>query len=174
MLICNRSVVPSCLLLRFDWMLPRGARLTKSDLHCLSVRALLMAKIGNGNDCGLYQHEVYRCPSGSIWRSGLLLQATTGWFWPFILCLPRTVCWQLAFSGRVPPFFSPPWIRTLISGAWQWTLPSMWCRQESDGHVSKDLGFLLLPPDGPLCSSCCFVLCDIMFFYYIYYVAQIS
>lgn len=37
------------------------ANLTKSDLQCLSGRASLKAKIGNCNDCGLYQHEFFKC-----------------------------------------------------------------------------------------------------------------
>ncbi len=49
------------------------SNLTKSDSHSLSVRALLMAKIGNGNHCGLFQHEVFKCKDvllGPWGRSG--------------------------------------------------------------------------------------------------------
>lgn len=97
----NANMLPWCSSIMFTteiWLHSASrANLTKSDLRCLSVGALLMAKIGNGNDCGLYQHGVFKCTdvlldtfgeAGSFYRS-------PGWFLPFLLCPPQTAAVSL-------------------------------------------------------------------------------
>lgn len=82
MLISNCSIVQWCLLLRFDWILPR-VDLAKSDPHCLSVRDLLMAKIGNGNHSNLFHHGVFKYTDVLLDPSGFY-GPITGWL---LLCL---------------------------------------------------------------------------------------
>lgn len=82
MLISNCSIVQWCLLLRFDWILPRVV-LAKSDPHCLSVRDLLMAKIGNGNHSNLFHHGIFKCTDVLLDPSGFY-GPITGWL---LLCL---------------------------------------------------------------------------------------
>lgn len=75
-------VVPRCLQLRFDWISPQDPTWPNQIPHCLSVRALLIAKIGNGNHRGLFQHGVFKRKDvllspfgGTSWSYGPLLAA---------------------------------------------------------------------------------------------------
>lgn len=121
----NANMLPWCSSIMFTteiWLNSASrANLTKSDLRCLSARALLMAKMGNVNDCGFYQHGDFKCPDvllDPFWRSWLLLQVT--WLVLPVSLAPASNCLLAAsWSCRMLPCSGLPWSLVLLE---HWSL----------------------------------------------------
>lgn len=133
------------------------ANLTKSDLQCLSGRASLMAKIGNCNDCGLYQHVVFKCADvllGPFGKAGSYRPELAGS--DHLVCSCLELCVGSWLSVAECHHFPVP----LELGHWSLEHGSGCCHPCSvdrmgAGPELEDFWITASAPGGPVCSSCC-------------------